>query len=78
MLVPGDTMKNGATVLAVKGRREEGAQVVLAMWTKSGRYKEYSAKAEFITWVVSDEGDAFWGTYCQDLLDAVEDFKGRR
>lgn len=61
MLKPGDKLRNGATVVAVK------PGVVLAVWKDS----------EYVTWALNDENDTCWGHYFQDFLSAVNDFNNR-
>lgn len=67
----GDTMANGAFVLAVKpSLAHKGDVVVLAV----------HHRMEFVTWIMAPDGSmACWGHYYgQDLAKAVTAFENRR
>lgn len=54
-IVPGDTLRNGATVIACG---EGEPQPVLCLWNRGG-----AENIEYVTWMVDANGDAFWGHY---------------
>lgn len=66
-LAPGSKINNGAVVLKAE-RIEDNMTLVLAAW---------KAITEFVTWMVDEDGNAFWGHYHRDVLEAAENFKNR-
>jgi len=62
-------LNNGAEILAYK-KRLRGVMVVLAKWNSTG-------KEEYVTWVVDDNGDAYWGHYFNNEDDALVDWEKR-
>lgn len=64
----GTVLPNGATVIAYKVT-EFGKCIVLALF-RSG---------EYVTWVVDEAGNAFWGHYFAPdrFFAAVDAFRGR-
>lgn len=60
------TLPNGADIL---DRRTVGeGQVVLA---------RYYGAQPFVTWRVDQDGNAYWGHYHRELVDAAQDFRTR-
>jgi hypothetical protein len=58
-------LNNGAEVLAFK-KILWSHMIVCAKWNE-----------EFVTWAVSDHGDAYWGHYFKTMDEAIADWKGR-
>lgn len=65
--VLGDTLKNGATVIAF----DDKTKVVLA-GSVAGRVNEY------ITWSIDEDGNCYHGHYFASIQEAVKDFTDRR
>ena len=70
-------LKNGAQVLASKEIPANGysngnidGHVVLAL-----RQRKYGP--EYVTWVTDPDGNAFWGHYYGDVIEATKDFEDR-
>lgn len=63
-------LKNGASIIQSNKIRDGNGSVVLAQWHR-GEYKEY------ITWKTDDNGNAFYGHYFSNIIEATEDFKDR-
>lgn len=59
-------LNNGAEILAFK-QRLRGVLVVLAKWKDN----------EYVTWVVDEKGDAYWGHYFNNEDDALIDWEKR-
>ncbi len=69
MIEVGKNLPNGAMVLAHRPA-SGNYEVVLAY--RSG------SDDPFVTWkVVPETGDAFWGSYHGDIIEAVHDYKER-
>lgn len=68
-LEPGDTLANGATVVAAT-QTHENEWVVLADWKH---------RDEYVTWVVDHNGYAYWGEYFErtQIGDAVQNYVER-
>jgi hypothetical protein len=67
-LQPGDVLRNGYVVVAVRARNLREA-VVLAVRPDD---------SEYATWAVKDSSaNTFWGHYEHDIKSAVEDFLTR-
>lgn len=65
----GDTLRNGAMVIAIQKRaRHDDSRVVLA-------YRE--GNDEYVTWVMDADGNTFWGHYFFDIAKAAADFAER-
>jgi hypothetical protein len=63
----GDTIKNGATILAI--------HAIADRITVLCRFR---GDREFVTWRLDTEGNAFWGHYCgTDRAAAEADFSER-
>ena len=62
-------LKNGATVIASQQVEPDG-RVVLAK-------TQGESACPYVTWAVDDEGNAYWGHYYIDLMDAFADFTSR-
>lgn len=58
-------LNNGAEILAYK-KRLNNHMIVLAKWGE-----------EFVTWAVSDNGDAYWGHYFKTEDEASADWEKR-
>ena len=69
------TLKNGAEVLETRAIPAHGAfpegpvdgHVVLARFRGN----------EYVTWVTDPDGNAFWGHYHRDIVEASQDFAER-
>lgn len=73
-MLPGTTIRNGATVIAASARNA-GEWVLLCMRPVSLVYDD-----PYVTWVCSRPGngsDTYAGHYFSDLREAVEDFYTR-
>ena len=68
MMRYGDTLKNGAAVLAFTST--PGGSVVLADVTGLSAHR-------FATWLVGAKGETFAGHYYHDIAEAIDDF-GKR
>jgi hypothetical protein len=67
-VIPGDTLPNGALVVAAKKwLNEPTGRIVLCLWN-----------SEYVTWKTDENGNAFWGSYFGDnFIGAVRDFEDR-
>jgi len=45
---------------------EQSGRIVIASW-----------HGEYITWEVTDDGDAYWGHYYHTLAEALHDYQER-
>lgn len=69
--LPGTFLPNGAYVIAQKfpNRTHAEDSIVLCLWGRRDR-------PEYVTWVCNHKG-CEWGHYFDDIVAAVEDFRGR-
>lgn len=69
----GDTLPNGATILAISARRAHE-------WVILARVDHADEIAEYVTWRSvrpGDGSDTRWGHYFEDLDEAQADFRER-
>jgi hypothetical protein len=70
----GETLKNGATLIARSDGDASGWSYILAHRAKPGVLPEYE---EYITWLMNPEGNTEAGHYFFDFFQACDDLKER-
>lgn len=69
LVCPGETLPNGAIVLAYKETKSTGSRYVLAVWKRD----------EYVVWAIDGEKHTDWGHYFMDgdIVAAAKDFAER-
>ena len=80
-IVPGMVLRNGFTVIAVRGYElarpgKLAAILVLAMATE--RMPQGHLETQYATWVATSSFNTYGGDYYRSFTEAVEDFQNRR